>query len=65
LLGSSRDVRRSDRDKTGETRIRCSAVRESGSCANRPILYLAEVEEAVLRGMAEELGDPRLIVCLQ
>jgi len=25
-----------DRDKTGKTRIRCSAVRESGSCSNGP-----------------------------
>jgi site-specific DNA recombinase len=50
-----------DRDKTGKTRIRCSAVRESGSCSNRRILYLSEVEEAVLRGMTEELKDTRLI----
>ena len=50
-----------DRDKTGKTRIRCSAVRESGSCSNRRILYLWDVEEAVLRGMTEELKDTRLI----
>lgn len=50
-----------DRDKTGKTRIRCSAVRESGSCSNRRILYLPDVEKAVLEGMAEELKDPRLI----
>lgn len=50
-----------DRDKTGKTCIRCSAVRESGSCSNRRILYLSEVEEAVLRGMTEELKDTRLI----
>lgn len=50
-----------DRDKTGKTRIRCSAVRESGSCSNRRILYLSDVEEAVLRGMTEELKDTRLI----
>ena len=50
-----------DQDKTGKTRIRCSAVRESGSCSNRRILYLWDVEEAVLRGMTEELKDTRLI----
>jgi site-specific DNA recombinase len=50
-----------DRDKTGKTRIRCSAVRESGSCTNRRIVYLRDVEKAVLDGMREELKDPRLI----
>jgi site-specific DNA recombinase len=50
-----------DRDKTGKTRIRCSAVRESGSCSNRRIIYLRDVERAVLNGMREELRDPRLI----
>jgi site-specific DNA recombinase len=50
-----------DRDKTGKTRIRCSAVRESGSCSNRRIIYLCEIEKLVLSGMAEELKDPRLI----
>jgi site-specific DNA recombinase len=50
-----------DRDKTGKTRIRCSAVRENGSCSNRRIFNLPDVEKAVLEGMAEELKDPRLI----
>ena len=50
-----------DRDKTGKTRIRCSAVRENGSCTNRRIIYLRDVEKAVLSGMREELKDPRLI----
>jgi hypothetical protein len=50
-----------DRDKTGKTRIRCSAVRETGSCSNRRIIYLRDVERLVLSGMAEELKDPRLI----
>jgi site-specific DNA recombinase len=50
-----------DRDKTGKTRIRCSAVRESGSCSNRRIIYLRDVERLVLSGMAEYLKDPRLI----
>jgi site-specific DNA recombinase len=50
-----------DRDKTGKTRVRCSAVRESGSCSNHRIVYLRDVEREVLRGMREELKDPRLI----
>ncbi len=50
-----------DRDKTGKTRIRCSAVRESGSCSNRRIVYLRDVEKAALNGMSEELKDPRVI----
>jgi len=50
-----------DRDKTGKTRIRCSAVRESWICSNRRIIYLRDVERAVLNGMLEELKDPRLI----
>jgi site-specific DNA recombinase len=33
-----------DRDKTGKTRFRCSAVRESGSCSNRRIFYLPDVK---------------------
>jgi site-specific DNA recombinase len=50
-----------DRDKTGRTRIRCSAVRESGVCANRQILHVADVEQAVVDGMREQLRDPSLI----
>jgi site-specific DNA recombinase len=50
-----------DRDKTGKTRIRCLAIRESGSCSNRRIIYLREIERPVLSGTAEELKDPRLI----
>lgn len=50
-----------DRDKTGKTRIRCSAVRESGSCSNRRIIYLPEIEKAVLDGMRQQLNAPDLI----
>lgn len=50
-----------DRDKTGKTRVRCSVVRESGSCSNRRIIYLRDIERLVLGGMVEELKDPRLI----
>ncbi|WP_367159015.1 recombinase family protein [Mesorhizobium sp.] len=59
LCGSGLSVH--DRDKTGKTRIRCSAVRESGSCSNRRILYLPEIEKAVLDGMREQLKAPELI----
>jgi Ti-type conjugative transfer relaxase TraA len=50
-----------DCEKTGKTRIRCSAVRESGSCSNRRIICLRDVERLVLSGMVGELKDPRLI----
>src|SRR3569832_389082 len=50
-----------DRDKTGRTRIWCSAVRESGSCSNRRIIYLPEIEKAVLDGMRQELKSADLI----
>jgi hypothetical protein len=59
LCGSGMSVH--DRDKTGKTRIRCSAVRESGTCSNRRIVFLRDVERTVLNGMREELNDPRLI----
>ncbi len=50
-----------DRDKTGKTRVRCSAVRESGTCSNRRVIYLPEIETAVLDGMREQLKVPELI----
>src|SRR5258706_16468747 len=50
-----------DRDKTGKTRIRCSAIRKSGSCSNRRIIYLRDIERLELSDMAEELKNPRLI----
>ena len=43
------------------TRIRRSAIRASGSCSNRSIIYLRDIERLVLSGMAKELKDPRLI----
>ncbi|TNC16502.1 recombinase family protein [Methylobacterium terricola] len=50
-----------DRDHTGKTRVRCSAVRESGCCDNRRIVYLPLIEQAVVSGMEEALRDRRLI----
>ena len=48
--------------KTGKTRIRCSAVRESGSCTNRRIIYLPAVEGVVIEehsvlGMGVYIGQ--------
>lgn len=59
VCGSGMSVH--DRDKTGRTRQRCSAVRESGTCTNTARIYLERVENAVVEGMAEQLRDPRLI----
>ena len=50
-----------DRDSTGKTRVRCSAIRESGCCDNRRIVYLPLIERAVVSGMETVLSDPRLI----
>ena len=50
-----------DRDRTGKSRVRCSAVRESGACTNRRILYLVNVEHAVLSGLSDHLSNPWLI----
>jgi len=50
-----------DRDKTGKTRIRCSAVRESGSCTNRRVIYLPSVEAVVVDGLRGHLRHPHLI----
>ena len=50
-----------DPDKTGKSRVRCSAVRESGVCSNRRILYLVNIERAVLAGLSEHLANPWLI----
>ena len=50
-----------DRDKTGKTRVRCSAVRESGSCTHRRVYYLEAIELVVVEGLRGELRDPRMI----
>lgn len=36
-------------------------MRESGSCLNRRIIYLRDIERLVLSGMVEELKNPPLI----
>ncbi|MCS0501424.1 recombinase family protein [Ancylobacter mangrovi] len=50
-----------DRGRTGKTRIRCSAVRESGACDHRRVYYLESVERVVVDGLRTELRDPQLI----
>lgn len=50
-----------DHDHAGRTRLRCSAVRESGSCTNTGRFHAARIEGAVLDGMRDRLRDPRLI----
>ena len=45
----------------GRVRIRCSTVRESGTCENRSLISLDQVEAAVLGGMRTQLADPTLI----
>lgn len=50
-----------DRDKTGKTRVRCSAVRESGVCSHNRIYYLEGIERVTVDGLRAELRDPRLI----
>ncbi|MEE7460613.1 recombinase family protein [Methylobacterium fujisawaense] len=50
-----------DRDKTGKTRIRCSAVRESGICTNRRVVYLEVVERSTLTGLVDLLDSPHLM----
>ncbi len=49
-----------DRDH-GRVRIHCSTMRESGSCENRKIFYMDDVEKAVLAGLQQHLKAPRLL----
>ena len=49
------------KDKTGRTRIRCSAATESGSCPDPRTFYLDTVEEAVLTGLRAELTSPKVL----
>jgi Recombinase/Recombinase zinc beta ribbon domain/Activator of Hsp90 ATPase homolog 1-like protein len=49
-----------DRDH-GRVRIHCSTMRESGSCENRKIFYMDDVEKSVLAGLQQHLKAPRLL----
>ncbi|RUU03977.1 recombinase family protein [Mesorhizobium sp. USDA-HM6] len=49
-----------DRDH-GRVRIHCSTMRESGSCSNRKIFYMDQIEQAVLAGLQQHLKAPHLL----
>lgn len=56
--GSGMSVK--DRDH-GRVRVHCTAMRESGTCSNRKISYLDEIEKAVLTGLQQHLRAPHLL----
>ncbi|WP_084484901.1 recombinase family protein [Methylosinus sp. LW3] len=49
-----------DRDH-GRVRVHCSTMREAGTCTNRKIFYLDEIEKAVLAGLQQHLKVPKLL----
>jgi hypothetical protein len=49
-----------DRDH-GRIRVHCSTRRESGSCDNKKIYYLDQIETAVLSGLQKHLKSPELL----
>jgi site-specific DNA recombinase len=49
-----------DRDH-GRVRVHCSTMREAGTCSNRKIFYLDEIEKAVLTGLKKHLKAPQLL----
>jgi hypothetical protein len=49
-------------DRSGRTRIRCTAYAESGVCPNPRTFYLDTVERAVVDGLKAELTTPEMIV---
>ena len=49
-----------DRDH-GRVRVHCTTMRESGSCSNRRVFYMDEIEGAVLSGLQEHLKAPHLL----
>ncbi|MCO6387798.1 recombinase family protein [Aliihoeflea sp. 40Bstr573] len=48
-------------DKSGRTRIRCSAHVNSGACPDPKTFYLADVEELVIQSLTKELASPEQI----
>ncbi|MCB8836909.1 recombinase family protein [Aurantimonas sp. VKM B-3413] len=48
-------------DKSGRTRLRCSAHTNSGACPDPKTFYLADVEELVIDGLTKELASPDTI----
>jgi site-specific DNA recombinase len=49
-----------DRDH-GRVRVHCSTMREAGTCSNRKVFYLDEIERAVLTGLQQHLKAPELL----
>jgi site-specific DNA recombinase len=49
-----------DRDH-GRVRIHCTTMREAGTCSNRKIFYMDEVERVVLSGLQKHLKAPNLL----
>ncbi|HXY59897.1 MAG TPA: hypothetical protein VEH76_15125 [Methylocystis sp.] len=49
-----------DRDH-GRVRVHCSTMKEAGTCSNRKIFYLDEIEKAVLTGLQQHLKAPDLL----
>jgi site-specific DNA recombinase len=49
-----------DRDH-GRVRIHCSTMREAGTCSNRKIFYMDQIETAVLGGLQQHLKAPHLL----
>lgn len=59
VCGSGMSVH--DRDEQGRARVRCSTVRESGTCTNRRVILAEKIERTVVDGLRDQLRDPRLI----
>lgn len=49
------------KDKSGRTRVRCSAARESGTCPDPKTCYLDTVETVVISVLMAELREPRKV----
>lgn len=50
-----------DRDKTGKSRIRCTASIESGTCSHGRKYYVEAIEALTVEGLKGELRKPRMI----
>lgn len=49
------------KDKSGRTRLRCSAHTNSGACPDPKTFYLDDVEDLVVNSLAHELATPERI----
>jgi hypothetical protein len=57
-LSTGAGMSTSGKDKSGRTRVRCSARTESDTCPDAKTFYLATIEKAVLSGLKAELKHP-------